>query len=144
MSASGDRLRAMADRAGLAARACAGQMAAAGKDAIKDELTKRGHPKGTPTPSPPGQPPARVSGNLWDHVISTSPTSAGAHRWVAMAGPSDVAYSRIHEFGGITGRNHAAVIPPRPYVLPAVTALRASGRLTEISAHTFQAVVHGQ
>jgi phage gpG-like protein len=31
-----------------------------------------------------------------------------------------IPYARIHEYGGQAGRNHAATIPPRPYIGPAV------------------------
>lgn len=30
-----------------------------------------------------------------------------------------IPYARIHEYGGQTGRNHAATMPPRPYIGPA-------------------------
>src|SRR5690606_33246710 len=108
------------------------------------QLGKRSHPRGTPTPSPPGQPPAKISGHLRDHVITVPARQAGAHRWVAMAGPDGVVYARIQEKGGVTGRNHATTLPPRPYVLPAVMGLRASGRLREVSVRAFEAVVHGR
>lgn len=143
MSASGDRLREMAQRADQGAAAAAAAMARAGKDAIQEQLAKRSHARGTPTPSPAGQPPAKISGRLHDSIITVRAREVGPHRWVAMAGPDGVEYARIQEKGGVAGRNHASVLPPRPYVLPAVTALRASGRLREVSAEAFRAVVHG-
>lgn len=33
-----------------------------------------------------------------------------------------VVYAAIHEYGGVAGRNHAANIPPRPYLKPALEA----------------------
>lgn len=144
MSASGDRLRQMADRADRGAAAAAGAMAREGKHAIREQLGKRSHPRGTPTPSPPGQPPAKISGHLRDNIIVVPARQAGAHRFVAMAGPDGVIYARIQEKGGVAGRNHASVLPPRPYVLPAVMGLRASGRLREVSVRAFEAVVHGR
>jgi len=42
---------------------------------------------------------------------------------------SRVPYARIHEFGGRAGRNHAAVIPARPYLIP---ALRKSRRQVNV------------
>ncbi|TDB86272.1 hypothetical protein E1264_18425 [Actinomadura sp. KC216] len=134
----------MADRADLGARAAAGAMAREAQQGIKETLRKRGHARGTPTPSPPGQPPARISGRLHDRIIIVPARQAGAHRFVAATGPSDVPYARIQERGGIAGRNHASVLPPRPYVLPTVSALRASGRLREVSVRAFEAVVHGR
>lgn len=35
---------------------------------------------------------------------------------------TNVIYGRIHEYGGTAGRNHAARIPPRPYLKPALEA----------------------
>lgn len=32
-----------------------------------------------------------------------------------------IPYARIHEYGGQTGRNHAATMPMRPYIGPALT-----------------------
>lgn len=32
-----------------------------------------------------------------------------------------IPYARIHEYGGQTGRNHAATMPKRPYIGPALT-----------------------
>jgi hypothetical protein len=134
----------MAERADAGGRAAAGAMARAGKDAIREQLNKRSHARGTPTPSPPGQPPAKISGRLRDHIIVVPARQAGAHRFVAMAGPDGVIYARIQEKGGVAGRNHSATLPPRPYVLPAVMGLRASGRLREVSVAAFEAVVHGR
>lgn len=144
MSPSGDRLREMARRADRGAAAAAGAMAREGKDAIREQLNKRSHARGTPTPSPPGQPPAKISGHLRDHIITVPARQAGAHRFVAMAGPDGVVYARIQEKGGVAGRNHASTLPPRPYVLPAVMGLRTSGRLREVAVRAFEAVVHGR
>lgn len=35
---------------------------------------------------------------------------------------SNVAYARIHEYGGLTGRGHRTVMPARPYLRPSVVA----------------------
>jgi phage gpG-like protein len=35
-----------------------------------------------------------------------------------------IPYARIHEYGGQTGRNHAATMPPRPYIGPAMKAFQ--------------------
>lgn len=143
MSPSGDRLRQMARRAGdQGGRAAAAAMAREGKRAIEDILERRSHARGTPTPSAPGQPPAKISGHLRDNIIVTLPRQAGAYRWVAGAGPDGVVYARIQNQGGITGRGHRTVIPPRPYMLPAVTASRAAAH--EAGARAFRAVVHGR
>lgn len=144
MSPSGDRLRQMARRADDGAAAAAGAMAREAKDGIQDTLNRRSHAQGTPTPSPAGQPPAKISGRLRDHIIVVRARQEGPHRYVAMAGPSsEVVYARIQEKGGVAGRNHASTLPPRPYVLPTVMELRASGRLREVGIDAFRAVVHG-
>ena len=144
MSTSGDRLRRMAARADDGARAAAAAMAREGRDAIREQLNKRSHARGTPTPSPAGQPPARISGHLRDRVTVVRPWQESAHRWIAAAGPDGVVYARIQEKGGVAGRNHASTLPPRPYMLPAVMGLRSSGRLREVSVRAFEAVVHGR
>jgi hypothetical protein len=145
MSRSGDRLRQMAQRAEeQGGRAAAAAMAREAKDGIQATLNRRSHARGTPTPSPAGQPPARISGKLHDHILLVRPTQEGAYRWVAAAGPRDVVYARIQEKGGVAGRGHRSTLPPRPYVLPTVMELRASGRLREVSIEAFQAVVHGR
>ncbi|WP_433465701.1 hypothetical protein [Spirillospora sp. CA-128828] len=144
MSPSGDRLREMARRADRGGAAAAGAMAREAKDGIQETLARRSHARGTPTPSPPGQPPAKISGRLRDHVVVVRARQEGAHRWVSAAGPKDVDYARIQEKGGVAGRNHASTLPPRPYVLPTVMDLRASGRLREVSVRAFEAVVHGR
>ncbi|MGI5418653.1 hypothetical protein [Actinomadura luteofluorescens] len=144
MSSSGDRLRQMAERADRGAAAAAGAMAREAKDGIQATLARRSHARGTPTPSPAGQPPAKISGRLKDHVIVVRARQEGAHRFVAAAGPRDVVYARIQEKGGVAGRGHRSTLPPRPYVLPTVVELRASGRLREVSIEAFQAVVHGR
>lgn len=57
-----------------------------------------------------------------------------AARWEART-YSGIAYARIHEVGGWTGRNHASYLPPRPYVAPTVISMR--GVLERIAADTF-------
>lgn len=145
MSPSGDRLRQMARRADDGAAAAAGAMAREGREVIREGLNKRSHPRGTPTPSPPGQPPAKISGRLRDHMVVVPARQAGAHRWVATAGSDgQLPYDRIQNQGGVAGRNHASTLPPRPYISPPVNALRASGRLEEVGARAFRAVVYGR
>lgn len=94
-----------------------------GLDMIRREeqslLRRRAHPRGTPSPAPPGQPPAMVSGHL-----SASWTARPARRVRAYvvhgeAGPSAV-QARIQELGGRTGAGHRTHLPPRPYLGPAI------------------------
>jgi hypothetical protein len=81
-------------------------------------LNERRHARGTPTPSPPGSPPARISGALGDSLRTADPQSEGVGRWVVDVAP-DTPYAAIQETGGTAGRHHATVLPPRPYMRPA-------------------------
>ena len=117
MSAAGDRLRRLADRAeGPAGRAAAEAMAGEGKNVMQRKLSQRSHGRGTPTPSAPGTPPARISGALHGSVQASSP-SGGGGVWRAHVGPHGVVYAAIQNFGGVAGRGHHSHLPPRPYTL---------------------------
>lgn len=92
----------------------------------KRKLRTYTHPEGTPTTSPPGQPPAMVTGNLIRSWRST-PARAGRkpNTVVARTGPTAV-YARaqdrgatIHNAFGVPGLT--VTLPPRPYVEPAAT-----------------------
>jgi hypothetical protein len=91
--------------------------------AIKQILTTSSHPKGTPTPSAPGEPPSLVTGTLRRSTKVTGPVPAGFGRWLAEVGPT-AAYGRVQELGGTA---NYAVLPPRPYVQPAYEQIVASG-----------------
>jgi phage gpG-like protein len=115
VSAAGDRLRRLAERAdGPAGRDAANAGAQSLADAMTHKLSMRGHSRGTPTPSAPGTPPARVSGRLAGSVTA-SPASGGGGVWTAHSGPHGVIYEAIQNYGGVAGRNHTAHLPPRPY-----------------------------
>lgn len=95
------------------------------------QLSRYGyHPAGTPTPSPPGEPPARITGALRGSLKPTGPTPTPMG-FTARMGPT-VAYGRIQELGGVTGRNHATTLPPRPYMKPVHASLRTDGALRGI------------
>jgi hypothetical protein len=93
----------------------------------KMELVRLGHPRGTPTPAPPGGPPARIDGHLARSVNTTPARRVGAYRWEGRTGPT-ARYGRIQELGGQAGRNHAATLPPRPYLKPTTLAERPAIR----------------
>lgn len=115
MSAAGDRLRRLADRAeGPAGEAAANAGAEALRDEMKRKLGQRSHPRGTPTPSAPGTPPASISKSL-KNSVAASPATGGGGVWRARSGPHDIVYAAIQNFGGTAGRNHASHLPPRPY-----------------------------
>jgi phage gpG-like protein len=139
MSEAGDALRRLADRAdGEGGRAAAEAMAGAGQDEIRRKLGQRSHARGTPTPSPPGTPPARISGRL-QGSIATTPPQGGGGVWTAYTGPRGVVYAAIQQFGGVAGRNHASHLPPRPYM--GVDA--AMARISQASAAAFYRAVWG-
>src|SRR6266403_4690149 len=99
MSQAGDALRRVADRAdGEGGRAAAEAMAGAGRDEIQRKLGMRSHARGTPTPSAPGTPPARISGRLQGSIGTTPPTGGGGV-WTAYAGPRGVVYAAIQQHG---------------------------------------------
>lgn len=114
------RLLAMAVTLPAATAAATIAVAHIGEREIKDQLRKSSHPKRTPTPSRPGQPPALITGNLFRSVKVAGPNALPGYV-SAQVGPTMI-YSRIQELGGQTGRNHAARLPSRPYVRPGVKA----------------------
>lgn len=86
-------------------------------------LNAQSHAPGTRTPSLPGTPPARITGGLGRAVGTTS-------RWMYENIYRTQVYvnhpaARVQELGGRTGRGHRTVLPPRPYVKPAVRAALA-------------------
>lgn len=85
--------------------------------AYKQALRRRSHKRGTPTPSPPGEPPAKVSGHLSRTVKGRGPTVVRRGVFMAEIGPT-AAYSRIQELGGVTGAGHRTTLPARPYIKP--------------------------
>lgn len=87
----------------------------------KAQLSQTSHPKRTPTPSRPGDPPSLVSGALRRSVTVKGPTAVGPQSWEAQVGGT-VVYARIQELGGTTGRGHMTELPPRPYMKPALDA----------------------
>lgn len=89
--------------------------------AYKLALRRRTHKRGTPTPAPPGEPPAKVSGHLARTVKGRGPRMVRRGVWMAEIGPTAV-YSRIQELGGDTGRDGRTVLPPRPYIKPTTLA----------------------
>ncbi|MCX5285696.1 HK97 gp10 family phage protein [Streptomyces sp. NBC_00198] len=117
------QLEAELQRATRLATAHAAHLAEA---AIKQMLTTSSHPKGTPTPSAPGDPPSLVTGTLRRSIKVKGPVPAGFGRWLAEVGPTAV-YGRVQELGGTAGRG--SVLPPRPYVQPAFEQLVASGAI---------------
>lgn len=96
----------------------------------RSNLSRYSHQRGTPTPSPRGEPPALISGRLRSSFKVTPPAPDGAGAWTAFLTP-DIVYAQIQEFGGRAGRGHRSVLPARPYMRPAVKDLLKSGALTD-------------
>ena len=113
------------------------QGAEAARDLVEDRaranLSRYSHARGTPTPSPRGQPPAKIDGTLRDSWKHPLPVPDGAGGWVCTLS-SGLVYSRIQELGGWAGRNHASYLPPRPYLKPAAEYLIASGAIRDTFA----------
>lgn len=104
-------------------------------------LRRYTHAPGTRTNSPPGQPPALVSGNL-SRSWRSSPVLAGPGPGVysGKTGPTAI-YSRIQELGGKAGEN-GPTLPKRPYVGPVWSANRERVREIYMTRWT-QALTRG-
>jgi hypothetical protein len=122
---------------GMASRVQAATPAAikAGQALVEDEaraaLSRYSHERGTPTPAPPGGPPALVTGRLRSSFEVAGPTQSGAGVWMSVMGPT-TPYARIQELGGRAGRHGSVELPARPYLRPAAEAVLRSGRLTDL------------
>lgn len=139
------RLRAMSDRArqqgGPKAAEAMGRVLLFGIQT--NELRRFTHPPGTPTPSPKGQPPARVHGNLARSMRQEPAVGGrrvGDYEWEVVVGPT-IVYGRIHELGGWAGKNHRTYVPKRPYISPAVIRLR--GDIHDAGVRAFARAVEG-
>lgn len=130
----GDRLDAALDRIALRVRTATRAGAKEGIRLVQRrafvQLSRYSHPPNTPTPSPPGQPPARISGHLRGGLSPTGPYATGAG-FAGKLGPTAV-YSRIQELGGQTGRGHSVTLPPRPYMRPTRAQVIADGSLRRV------------
>ena len=51
--------------------------------------------------------------------ITATPAQKEGNTYFARIG-TNVVYGRIHEYGGMTGRNHSVNMPKRPFMRPAV------------------------
>lgn len=107
---------------------------------IKKILRTYTHPEGTPTTSPPGEPPALVTGTLMRSVRVRGPfPGRRRHTYRSQIGPTAV-YARIQELGGrVRKARHSGQIgpqrsggytriPKRPYVKPATNRVRRDVR----------------
>lgn len=142
MSAAGDALREMADKADFqGARAAAEAMGRVAVEADQELLALSSHSKGTMSPSPRGSPPSLVSGRLRGSIDDWLHLQHGAGIYEVRVGPVDVVYSRIQELGGWAGKGHKTRVPRRPYMLPALNQLTGSGELTRVATDAFERAV---
>jgi len=132
MAAKGEAIVAAATRA-------VGDSISAVHRTMVELLRVYSHPMGTPTPSPPGHPPALVTGSLIRSIHERGPQVLGPII-TGSVGPT-IVYARIQELGGHAGRGHRSYLPPRPYVKPtvAIEGPRAYQRLVSAVARAVAA-----
>ena len=106
------------------------------------KLSQYSHQPNTPTPSPPGAPPALITGRLRSSFQIAGPTSDGAGVWMSVMGPTTV-YARIQELGGVAGRGHRSRLPARPYLRPAVESALQSGQILDGFVRAWARALHG-
>jgi len=96
--------------------------------AAQENLARYTHPRRTPTPSPPGEPPALIGGAL-RRSERVRRTLHGPDLFAGGVGPT-IVYGPIQERGGVTGRGHRTTLPARPYQRPAQEASKPDVRRT--------------
>jgi phage gpG-like protein len=133
-------LRRMKAGAPAGVKAAAGAMGLVMETAAKLELSRVSHSRGTPTPSPPGSPPALISGALRRSVMTIPGPVSGYRASVTVGGT--IVYARIQELGGRAGRNHASLLPPRPYLRPAAERVTRDGAAGKVAVAAFTAAVN--
>lgn len=130
------KLKAVGRNTGPGARTAATAMGRSyQRGVVAGELSRYSHPRGTPTPSPAGEPPARVSGALARSIRADPARETGPDRWETTVGPS-IVYGRIQELGGVSGQGHRTVLPPRPYLAPALK--RMTSELHRVAVEVFR------
>lgn len=127
--ATAEALAALAARVPEAAALAVARAAHVGERAIKQQLTTSSHPRGTPTPSAPGEPPSLVTGSLRRSVqVVIYPAAITPY---ADVGPTMI-YGRVQELGG--GWSN---LPARPYVAPAHEDIYRSGEVLRAMVEGF-------
>lgn len=134
-------LQEMFTAASAATRVATSQASHLVEREIKATLATSSHPRGTPTPSGPGDPPSLITGTLRRSTTVLGPVPLGLGRWEAQIGPTAV-YGRVQELGGPTGRGGATVLPPRPFVQPSFERLAASGALANIYHSAWRSAIN--
>lgn len=125
---------------------------------VTSTLIRYTHPPQTKTPSPPGQPPALVTGTLRRSVRPVYAAGAPGGVATSFVAPHTV-YARIQEYGGHIypvrakflrwvedGVMHFAkhvYLPPRPYMRPTTAEMVADGALHRAALAAFATRVWG-
>src|SRR5260370_28182635 len=117
--------RAAVDKWMVLARAVGQRGSNEAANAVKDETARLAsifiHPRHTKTPSPPGAPVGRISGDLV-HSLLVTPRGG----MITDVGPT-IRYGRIQELGGYSGGWWPGRLPARPYLLPGTAMKIADG-----------------
>lgn len=128
------------------------------------ELVRFSHGPGQRTSSPPGQPPAAVSGALRRSVRLYPATATGSYTAQSSVVPL-IVYARIQEMGGTVVAKHtgkdgkpgylrfagaggyhfarSVTLPPRPYMRPTHKRTVADGSLRSAAAKAVRGVLLG-
>lgn len=105
----------------------------------QQNLTRYTHPRRTPTPSPPGEPPALIGGALRRSMVARR-TLHGPQLYSGGVGPT-IIYGPIQERGGVTGRGHHTVLPARPFLAPAAADM--TPEIRKLFAEAWSAAIEG-
>lgn len=137
-AAFGVEMRKLGERVQIAGERGARQAAAYIEKLAKQQI-RGGHPRGTPTPSNPGDPPTNITGTLRRSITASDPTEMAAGVYSVQVGPT-VIYGRHVELGGPNW-------PPGvsyPYMQPAYDQARTDGELRRIIAGAWAAGIKGE
>ena len=130
-------------------------LSAGGETAGRAKLSLSTHAAGTRTPSAPGGPPSKVSGDLLGNGKRTPAVVTVPGCATCVLGFTLV-YAAVHEFGPvtITAKNfpqlgnpdvgffgRKVTIPRRPYVAPAMRDYIASGLASRVAADAWAAAL---
>ena len=131
-------MRQLGERVAIAGERGARQAAAYIEKLAKEEITG-GHPRGTPTPSSPGEPPTNITGTLRRSISASDPQAMATGAYSVQVGPT-VIYGRHVELGGPNW-------PPGvsyPYMRPAYEKAKGDPQLRRIIASAWAAGLKGE
>jgi hypothetical protein len=146
-------IQAIATKAGKAAPDVVWAMAKLYEGDVKRELSMRSHAAGTWTNAPPFfSPPSMISGELERSVVTTRGITTGTYA-EATVSPHTI-YASVQEWGRViyARRRHfmhwvndrgewfkkRVMVPPRPYMRPALEDVIRTGALTRVAMESFE------